>query len=459
MNNPLNNNQHDGYDPSTKLEAKYMSSQSVDGIMRSQSTNKVPAAETKSQVQTPPKQLVSHMDEQKRDEKKSAPQNTDEPKEKIRFTFASIPATFTNAKRQLVRIWKRTLLGKGMLIAALFVGLLVMVTVFGSANGGNKPFQKQEVKGVTSGNEAKQVSDKQPEQKKPTEPTEYKKWITEKLGVYSDGLEDADGDQLTNNEEFIVGTEPKNAHSCDPNKTDSENLIELINPVSCKAIDMQNPAEVEKFRKVIDFQTVKTKIVNKDVNSVQPAPQNQSTTVSGLFGVASLEALNKQEINADKLKTDLENLKRKEDVIKKIDRINQYFKQYRSLEPFDRNYPIPVNGAVYMEVAQQYKVPLKYVIAVAQRESRFGTDRYTKEGDLTRPGKYQNIYSRGLDDEGNNIGFETWEKGVESFGKWYKKFHDRGVSDCAKWRIYNPNGDYCKAVEDTANEIEVYLNK
>ncbi len=458
MNKPLNNISHDGYDPSTILESKYMSAQNVDGIMRkpnidSDNDQKVENNSSKTQL---PKQLLSHMDEKKQ---KTNVSNTHTKSRQIPFTFRSILSFIINSKRQLVRIWKRTPIGKGLFIGSFFVGLLVIVTVFGSANGGHKPFQKQEVKGVSSNIATKSTSEKPAEQKKSDEPSEYKKWITEKLGTYSDGLEDADGDQLTNNEEFLVGTDPKNAHSCDPNKTDSENLIELINPVACKPIDMQNPAEVEKFRKVIDFQTVKTKIVNKDVNSVQPSPTNSATTVSGLFGVNSLEALNKQEINADKLKSDLENLKRKEDVIKKIDRINQYFKQYRSLEPYDRNYPIPVNGAVYMEVSQQYNVPLKYTLAVAQRESRFGTDRYTKEGDLTRPGKYQNIFSMGLDDEGNNIGFETWEKGVESFGKWYKKFHDRGVSDCAKWRIYNPNGDYCKEVENTANQIETFINK
>ncbi|NJK70793.1 MAG: hypothetical protein HC932_00775 [Thermales bacterium] len=63
----------------------------------------------------------------------------------------------------------------------------------------------------------------------------------------------------------------------------------------------------------------------------------------------------------------------------------------------------------------------------------------------------------GLDDSGNNIGFETWEKGVESFGRWYRRFDDAGVLDCNKWRIYNPNGDYCAHVEETANGIDYFL--
>jgi hypothetical protein len=59
--------------------------------------------------------------------------------------------------------------------------------------------------------------------------------------------------------------------------------------------------------------------------------------------------------------------------------------------------------------------------------------------------------------ETSSSGFNTWEEGVESFGKWYKRFQDRKVPDCSKWRIYNPNGDYCTKVETLADEIEAYL--
>jgi hypothetical protein len=362
-----------------------------------------------------------------------------------------------NFQRNSFYHFRKSWIAKAITIGVGCIALFTVLFVFGKTPETVKSTIKQQVKGVQE-TKSPEVASQPITQTKPEDG--YKKWAIEKFGKEVDPFEDTDKDQLTNNEEFIIGSDPKNPNSCDANKTDSENLIELINPTTCKPINLQNKDDVAKFRKVIDFQTVKTKTISQDVKNNQSAtPTNNSTSVSGLFGSSSLEDLNKQEFNSGKLQADLDLIQKKESVIKKIDRINDYMKKYRSLEPLDRNYPIPVNGAVYLEVSQQYNVPLKYVVAVAQRESRFGTDRYNTEGGLTRPGKYKNIYSMGLDDDGNNLGFETWEKGVESFGKWYKKFNDRGVSDCAKWRIYNPNGDYCKAIEDTASEIDVYLNK
>lgn len=293
------------------------------------------------------------------------------------------------------------------------------------------------------------------------EPTEaYKSWISDKLGSYYLPEEDLDGDQLTNEEEFIIGSEPNNPNTCNPKKTDAENLVEFINPVTCKSIDLSDSVAMDKFKKVVDFNSIRSKVIQNDAKNIKEESKNDAdNSIQKLFGLNSLESLNKQEFNSSKFKTELDLIKTKQDSIDKINKINQYMKETRSLEPFDRNYPIPVNGAVYLEVSLKYNVPLKYTLAVAQRESRYGTDAYDKDGNLTRPGKYKNIFSMGLDDSGNNVGFETWEKGVESFGRWYKRFNDRGFSDCSKWRIYNPNGDYCKSIEETASQIDYYLNK
>lgn len=293
------------------------------------------------------------------------------------------------------------------------------------------------------------------------EPTEaYKYWISDKLGSYYLPEEDLDGDQLTNEEEFIIGSEPNNPNTCNPKKTDAENLVEFINPVTCKSIDLSDSVAMDKFKKVVDFNSIRSKVIQNDAKNIKEEAKNDAdNSIQKLFGLNSLESLNKQEFNSSKFKTELDLIKTKQDSIDKINKINQYMKETRSLEPFDRNYPIPVNGAVYLEVSLKYNVPLKYTLAVAQRESRYGTDAYDKDGNLTRPGKYKNIFSMGLDDSGNNVGFETWEKGVESFGRWYKRFNDRGFSDCSKWRIYNPNGDYCKSIEETASQIDFYLNK
>ncbi|MBC7472109.1 MAG: glucosaminidase domain-containing protein [candidate division SR1 bacterium] len=318
----------------------------------------------------------------------------------------------------------------------------------------------QKVTNVAQGQVAG-VVEKSKSKNRLNEPTDaYKAWITDKLGSYYPPEEDFDGDQLTNEEEFIIGSEPNNPNTCNPKKTDAENLVEFINPITCKAIDLSDNIAMEKFKKVVDFNSIRSKVIQNDAKNIKEETKNDvDNSIQKLFGLSSLESLNKQEFNSSKFKSELDLIKTKQDSIDKINKINQYMKENRSLEPYDRNYPIPVNGAVYLEVSLKYNVPLKYTLAVAQRESRFGTDAYDSDGNLTRPGKYKNIFSMGLDDSGNNVGFETWEKGVESFGRWYKRYNDRGFSDCSKWRIYNPNGDYCKSIEETASQIDYFLNK
>jgi hypothetical protein len=113
-----------------------------------------------------------------------------------------------------------------------------------------------------------------------------------------------------------------------------------------------------------------------------------------------------------------------------------------------------------LEISEQSKVPLKYFLAIAKLESRFGTDKFDSNGNQTRPFRFKNIFSMGLDDSGGNISFANWTDGVKSFGKWYNRLIK--VSDCAKWKIYNPNIDasgqnYCQKVEKTASEIQAYL--
>jgi hypothetical protein len=370
---------------------------------------------------------------------------------------ASFFATITNkfnlrsafSYLQQPNVWYKSSVYIGVFASLAIIVLILSVVL-------NKPSVTNAEHGQVAG-----ISEKK-EQVKNTPTEAYKAWITDQLGVYAPPDGDNDGDQLTNQEEFLIGTDPKNAHTCNPAKTDAENLVEFINPITCKPIDVNDQVAMDKFSQIIDFRGVKSKVIQNNIKDAQPTNTKASTqenSLLGLFGISSLQSLNKQVFNDTKLKSELDSIKTKQSYIDKINKIDQYIKETRSLEPQDRNVPTPVNGAVFLEVSFKYNVPLKYVLALAQRESRFGTDMYDKNGNLTRPGKYKNMYSIGLDDSGNNVGFETWEDGVESFGRWYKKYQDRGISDCAKWRIYNPNGDYCKNVEETASQIDYYLSK
>jgi hypothetical protein len=287
---------------------------------------------------------------------------------------------------------------------------------------------------------------------------EYNKWIKEKAGEYLPPEEDKDGDGLTNHEEFLIKSDPTSKNSCDENITDMENLLSLKNPATCKDIDLENKEELNLFSKIIDFEMVKKNFLEPTKEELKNETEEKKTSQNNLlevFQVASFEEIDS--INTEQIEENTVVLTKKKEYLKTIEKIDQYIKKYRSFDVYDRNYKEPVHPAIYLQVSLEYNVPLKYVLAVARKESRFGTDRYTNSGSLTRPGKYQNIYSIGLDDSGNNLGYKTWEDGVRAFGKWYQIFEQRGVNDCRKWKIYNPNGDYCKTIENLANEIQVFL--
>ncbi|GAB4148228.1 MAG: hypothetical protein OHK0017_10840 [Patescibacteria group bacterium] len=140
-----------------------------------------------------------------------------------------------------------------------------------------------------------------------------------------------------------------------------------------------------------------------------------------------------------------------------INKISEYINIYRSYGENSR-VAVPVGPEIFLEVSLKYRTPLAYVVTIARLESRFGTHCY-QEGRLSRICAHRNIYSMGLDDSGNNITFATWEDGVESFGSWYSKKINRGMNNCAIWKLYNPNGDYCSKVNMVADEVEQFFKE
>ena len=93
---------------------------------------------------------------------------------------------------------------------------------------------------------------------------EYTKWIKGiNNDTYLDPNGDQDGDKLTNFEEFLVGSHPLTTHTCNINISDSENLINLINPATCKGIDTNNPAEVAKFGQVVNLPALQKTLEKK----------------------------------------------------------------------------------------------------------------------------------------------------------------------------------------------------
>lgn len=298
-------------------------------------------------------------------------------------------------------------------------------------------------------------------QKLSPEQIAYKSWITERLGKYAEPDGDEDNDGLTNLEEFNLNSDPNNTHTCQLDKSDAQLVAELTDPSTCKPANLEDDEVWRKFNLLIQT----GKVQNILQSSIDPQGAEPSTSISqanmtdqnilSLFGTSNYADLT--QIKVTDLEQNIQQEKIKVEYLRLIHKIDSYMRSNRSYEPYDRDYELPVPAGVFLNVSVKYNTPLKYVLALAQMESRFGTDRFTNDGQLTRPGQYKNMYAIGLTDDGQNLAFSSWEEGVERFGQWYKYFQDRGVSDCRKWRIYNPNGDYCSKVETLANQIDIYL--
>jgi hypothetical protein len=82
----------------------------------------------------------------------------------------------------------------------------------------------------------------------------YKSWIeSQNNGQFSKPEEDLDNDELNNYEEFLIGSNPKSPYSCNTKITDIQNLKNLINPSTCKAINLEDKQEVTRFGQIINI--------------------------------------------------------------------------------------------------------------------------------------------------------------------------------------------------------------
>jgi hypothetical protein len=336
----------------------------------------------------------------------------------------------------------------------------------------------------------------QADKNKSTKTVSYDKWIIDNnLGKYSPPGDDLDKDGLSNYEEFLIGSIPTNKNSCNINATDNQNLLDLVDPVSCMPIDFQAFGQLQRFKDVLNttpefiqkyqaknlqvqsYQPPTVQIINSTISVSQssaaaltdilPIPKAENSGLQNSFKEVSAE------IKAPFVTTQnpivdspvLEN-KKTEAVKTEIanskpginsNAVQQYIDQYRSYDKYDNQVASPVSADYFIDMSQRYGVPLKYTLALARSESRFGTDQFNQDGSGNRIGRHLNMYSIGLDDTGGSVDYPSWEAGVDAFGRWYTKFENQGYGDCAKWRIYNPNGDYCQKIENLASEISSYI--
>jgi hypothetical protein len=294
---------------------------------------------------------------------------------------------------------------------------------------------------------------------------EYEKWITlNNNGVYSNPDDDLDKDNLTNIEEMYITSNPVKSKTCNPQITDGENLANLFNPATCLAINTNDQDEFAKFNRIINISYIQNNLkTNLNVINQISTESSSATNVIELYKILGLntkeDLLN---VNYETLKETINNnttdSPEKLQYLQTIKSTDEYIKKYRSYALYNRNYESPVNGSYYLYASLKYKVPMKYMLAVARIESQFGTNQFNADGSLNRIGENQNIYSLGLDQSGNNVKF-TWAESVEAFAKWYQSFEERGVKDCQKWKIFNPNGDFCATVENLALDVEKFLSQ
>jgi hypothetical protein len=116
----------------------------------------------------------------------------------------------------------------------------------------------------------------------------YEQWIqSQNSNKYSPPGNDLDQDGLNNFEEYLIESNPNNKNSCYNGQTDNENLINLIDPVTCKPIDMTSKIEVEKFAPILN---IPSQFINKILVSKQ---QNKiiGTEIISSFARSSVDIL------------------------------------------------------------------------------------------------------------------------------------------------------------------------
>jgi hypothetical protein len=92
----------------------------------------------------------------------------------------------------------------------------------------------------------------------------YSEWIKNlNNGQFIDPNTDSDKDKLTNYEEFVIGSNPFSASSCNERINDSENLLNLINPSTCRGINLEDPNDIKTFGDIVNLPLLQTQIGEK----------------------------------------------------------------------------------------------------------------------------------------------------------------------------------------------------
>jgi hypothetical protein len=281
-------------------------------------------------------------------------------------------------------------------ITAVFCSLLLSLTIASFVSYNNNSDKNAEASSEVLGVEETKINEN------------YSIWIKSfNKGNYSEPEKDIDSDKLTNFEEFIIGSNPSSAHSCNPNIEDEQNLINLIDPSTCKGIDLNNIEDTKKFSEIINI------------------PQTQIETNPNQPPIIETRSLKK---NITKNESDINFV-----LLSQTSSLSTQEKG--ELESKLSNYMAQSNKKINMDsidkllrVSSTYRVPVRYLASLIVNESIFSSK------------------------------FSGSVEGLESFGGWYANMNAKGLTDCEKWKSLKPNDDqFCLGIENATNETGYFV--
>jgi hypothetical protein len=145
---------------------------------------------------------------------------------------------------------------------------------------------------------------------------------------------DADGDGLSNYDEYLLLSNPTNIQSCPNAKSDTQALIELINPGTCREVDWTNPSEVKNFISVF---------------SANPAYRTW------------IDSFNPELAATTKVQITEESLASEAFLTPSTERINEFLATNELQKPSENSY-----ADLIVEYAQQHSISVELILAVMQ---------------------------------------------------------------------------------------------
>ena len=161
----------------------------------------------------------------------------------------------------------------------------------------------------------------------------FNDWSLAQTGLILTENGDFDGDGLTNKEEFLLQTKPNNIYSCSKNTSDSENLVNLTDPATCKPINIEDSLEYTKFNQIVNLEDIRKNLLEKNNFKKPNLEISKREDIRGVFAVNNYKDLDT--LSTDKLKEKVKSLQndlqKQISDLELIEKIRIYISKNRSL--------------------------------------------------------------------------------------------------------------------------------